>query len=221
MGKYKLNEYTFQTSLLDEDDDFNLEDSEEETNNQVDNNNNDNVDDNNVDDTDFDVDEPFDDSGVEDIDVEQEGDEVIDVTDIINNQTNTDNKINQLMNQFKLIFNKVDTLTKNVTNVVSKTDKKIDAVKSEITTELEKRLPTDAEKMNIRTLDSGPFSVSVGNYWNNKSQDNRYDVTMNNKPEEEYVLTQDDIDKEPLNSQYISKTLNSDYTKSLSDIFPK
>lgn len=149
----------------------------------------------------------------DDVDIEQEGDEVIDVTDIVDGQEDSNEKINKMMKQFKKIYSKVDDITKNLGTIVSKTDKKIDNVKHEITSELEKRLPTNKEKLNIRTLSSGPFNVSVENYWDKKSKDDRYDIDADNKPNDdtEYVLTQDDIDNEVLNPQYISKTFNSNF----------
>ena len=81
---------------------------------------------------------------------------------------------------------------------------KIDSLEAEI----EKRNPTPQEKLEMRSLDSYPYSVKLSDYWADK--EDHYDVMDTKKEEpEEYVLTQQDVDD--YNPQEIEKSFDPEY----------
>ena len=124
------------------------------------------------------------------VDTMQPDDEVIDVDDLTQAQETTeikldgvDNKLTQLVS----IFDKFE-------NAISQTDEKLEALKAEI----EKRNPTDVEKMNIRSQASYPYSEFPRDYWEKKVAENpHYDVVYNNdvspSDEQEFMLKSSDI----------------------------
>ena len=55
--------------------------------------------------------------------------------------------------------------------------------------------PTPEEKIEMRSLDSYPYSVKLTDFWS--SQEGQYDIVDKEDEEpKEYVLTQDDIDND-------------------------
>jgi len=55
--------------------------------------------------------------------------------------------------------------------------------------EIERRNPTPVEKLEMRSMDSFPYSIKLTDYWQDKEG---YDV--NGEEEEDYTLTQQDVD---------------------------
>jgi hypothetical protein len=61
--------------------------------------------------------------------------------------------------------------------------------------QLEKRIPTPEEKLEMRSLSSYPYNLKLTDFWAEKG--GIYDVMGNNEEEsepKEYVLTQKDVD---------------------------
>lgn len=58
--------------------------------------------------------------------------------------------------------------------------------------EMVKRNPTPVEKLEMRSLNSFPYSLKLTDYWNEK--EGPYDVTGQDKKDKEYILTKDDVD---------------------------
>ena len=124
------------------------------------------------------------------IDTMQPDDEVIDVDDLTQKQETTelkvdgiDDKLAQLVN----VFGKFE-------DALAQNDEKLDALKAEI----EKRNPTDTEKMNIRSQASYPYSEFPKDYWDKKAAENpHYDIYYNNdvspSDEQEFMLKSSDI----------------------------
>lgn len=84
---------------------------------------------------------------------------------------------------------------------------KMDAVSAKIDDlekEIVKRNPTPVEKLEMRSLDSYPYTQKLTDYWADK--EGAYDVMNNNKPKE-YVLTKDGIDK-GYSEANVKKTFN-------------
>jgi len=54
--------------------------------------------------------------------------------------------------------------------------------------EIERRNPTPVERLEMRSMDSFPYSVKLTDYWKDKEG---YDTS---EPEDEYTLTQSDIE---------------------------
>jgi predicted nuclease with TOPRIM domain len=72
--------------------------------------------------------------------------------------------------------------------------------------EVEKRNPTPIEKLEMRSFDSFPYNIKLSDYWSEKEE--KYNALGSN--DEEYVLTQDDIDNE-YNESNIKDTFEDDF----------
>jgi len=118
------------------------------------------------------------------------GDEVeIDITQLVQGTEDakmlaqqSNQKIDMLMNQFDELTNKIS----NIDNISNRIEG--------LSAEMEKRLPTDQEKLEMRSLSSYPYNQKLTDYWFDK--EGTYDVMGNkeeNKPKE-YVLTKNDVD---------------------------
>lgn len=120
----------------------------------------------------------------------QPDDEVIDVDDLTQSQETTELKIDGVDEKLTQLLTVVDKFT----DALSQNDEKIEALKAEI----EKRNPTDTEKMNIRSQASYPYSEFPRDYWDKKAAENpHYDVVYNNdvspSDEQEFMLKSSDI----------------------------
>ena len=160
------------------------------------------------------------------MDEPEEDVEEIDVTELTDNQTNMQNDISSLDNKFSSLINHIEKLTSKIDDISTKTDKTEEEL-AHINKEIVKRNPTDTEKLNIRSMDSYPFNVKPNEYWDAKSKENpNYDIYSNNEvnpsDEVEYILTQDEIDNEPINYNELISSFNDDeneFNDSLSKIF--
>lgn len=162
--------------------------------------------------------------------ISDENVEEIDVTELTDAQDDIEKKLNDMSGRFDKLFkyidtlgNKVDSIINHSNNLISATNIKIDDLKREI----EERNPTEIEKLNLRSLDSAPFTQKPNEYWDEKNKEGRYDAYSNNKinpakendATKEYLLTQDEIDNEPINPSQILKTLShNDLNANLNDI---
>ena len=127
-----------------------------------------------------------------DMDMPAEDEVDVDVTQLVDSTKDAkqaakvaSHKTSKLMQKFDELEGKLDHMA-TITN-------KIDALEKEII----KRNPTPVEKLEMRSLDSGPFNVKLSDYW--KDVDG-YDTGVDKKPQE-YVLTKDDVDGGFLDSQ--------------------
>jgi hypothetical protein len=135
---------------------------------------------------------------MDDLDVEEpiETDEVeIDITELVNSteeikqgSVETNSRIDKLLTMFSNLENKLGAMEK-ISN-------KIDSLEKEI----EERNPTPKEKLEMRSLDSYPYSVKLTDFW--KDEDEPID-----KKEREYTLTQNDVDTSYSETE-IKKTFN-------------
>ena len=66
-------------------------------------------------------------------------------------------------------------------NVINKID--------DLEKEIEKRNPTPVERLEMRSMDSFPYSIKLTDFWKDKEG---YEATE--EEEEEYVLKQSDVD---------------------------
>lgn len=139
----------------------------------------------------------FDDSDVEEVDMEDdEEEEVIDVDDLTDAQEDIESQVTDMNNKVNKLLSVIDKFS----SLIDRNDAHIE----ELHKEIEKRNPTDTERMNLRSLDGQPFSVSPEDYWKDKVNHSNYDVYSDNGErtsdeikdgdEEEYVLRQSDID---------------------------
>jgi hypothetical protein len=134
--------------------------------------------------------DPF--AGEEGIEVEDEfasedmGDEdtvEINVTDIVDKTEETKTSVDGVNNKMDDLMSKLSDLESQISGM-DQVIGKIDDLEKEI----EKRNPTPVERLEMRSMDSFPYSVKLTDFWNEQEG---YDTS---EEEKEYILTQDDVD---------------------------
>jgi hypothetical protein len=117
----------------------------------------------------------------------------IDVTELVNSSEEAkessemaNQKMEDLMGQFDSLsgqLQRMETLSSKI---------------EDLEHEMETRMPTPEEKLEMRSLDSYPYNVKLTDYWADK--EGQYNVMdgedENSGSPKEYVLTQDDVDSE-------------------------
>jgi hypothetical protein len=89
---------------------------------------------------------------------------------------------------------------------IDKNNQNIDSLKAEI----EKRNPTQVEKLSLRVKDSYPFSITPDEYWRDKEATSNYSTEDDNDEEvSQYTITQNDIASDT-DWRAISKSLDND-----------
>ena len=159
--------------------------------------------------------EPIEDMDMEG-DTEEAGpdDEVLDVDDLTNSQEAAEYKIDGVDDKLTKLLVIVGKFAK----AIEDNDNNINDLKSEV----EKRNPTDIERINIRSQNSQPFSVNPGAYWDGvRAKNPNYQVISDNNvsPNEEdkvYTITDDDLQN--FNTSEVEKSF-SDMPKDLMDYF--
>jgi hypothetical protein len=145
--------------------------------------------------------------------------EVIDVDDLTNAQEQGNAEIGQVDNKIQSLLAVVDKLMKRNDDVINK----IDSVNGNIeafAAEMEKRNPTQVEKLTLRAKDSYPFSITPDEYWKDKEANSNYSTADDENGEEQgqYVITQNDINGDT-DWRSIAKSLNDpNLNQSLSQI---
>ena len=132
--------------------------------------------------------DPFADEGgaeIEDEVADEGGEETIevDVTDIVDKAEQTRTEIEGMTAKMDELLGKLGDLEGKVGDMDKVIDK-IDGLEKEI----EERNPTPVERLEMRSMDSFPYNISLTDYWTDKEG---YDV---GSKEEEYVITQGDVD---------------------------
>lgn len=141
-----------------------------------------------------------------DVDTLQPDDEVIDVDELSQSQETTEYKVDGVDEKLTALLQIVDKFSKALDANTNKVE--------ELQNELERRNPTDMERINIRSQQGKPFDVSPKEYWTEKMNDpnSNYKVIFNNdvdpsKEEEEFKITRGDI-QNGVNDKEILKTLD-------------
>ena len=128
----------------------------------------------------------------EEMDMDSGSDETVelDVTQLVKGSEEAKQSADQANEKIDSLLSMVSKL-ENQLKSMEQISSKIDSLE----TELEKRAPTPDEKIEMRSLDSYPYSVKLTDFWS--SQEGQYDI-MDKEEEEpkEYVLTQDDVDSD-------------------------
>ncbi len=107
----------------------------------------------------------------------------VDVTDIVDKTEETKASVDDMGSKMDDLLSKLTDLESQVTDmdgVINKID--------DLEKEIEKRNPTPVERLEMRSMDSFPYSVKLTDYWKDKEG---YDTS---EPEDEYTLTQSDIE---------------------------
>ena len=159
-------------------------------------------------DDDFGDDDAFGDDGDDFGDISDEEpaeDEVeIDITQLVADNEATKsiaNSANQKMDSLISNFAQLQNSLKKMDTI----SKKID----DMEVDLDKRMPSEEEKLEMRSLDSYPYSLKLTDYWSEKQ--GKYDV-MGNEENEEMVLTQQDVEDD-YNANTVKDSF-SDYEES-------
>ena len=135
----------------------------------------------------FGGDEGFDDGGDFSEEPEEEAIEV-DITQLVQDNEATKSIANSANQKMDTLMQKFAELQGSLV--------KMDGISKQISSmeaDIDKRMPSEEEKLEMRSLDSFPYSVKLTDYWSEK--EGKYDV-MNTDEEEEYVLTHDDVVKD-------------------------
>lgn len=115
-------------------------------------------------------------------------DEVIDVDELVDSQDETKSRVNRLSGKIESLI-----------DMISKFEKDIDSNNQhieELKQEIEKRNPTQVEKMTLRANKGYPFSQSPDEYWANKQAEGEYSPESDNDGvgDERYAITKSDVD---------------------------
>lgn len=121
--------------------------------------------------------------------------EEIDVTDIVKTTEKIDSKQDKYFEQLFSYINNLEAKLSEMDNLVEKLNS--------IETKIEKyREKTPQEKLQLRSLDSGPFNQKLTDFFEDKKED------FEKSGKHEYILTPEDV--EDVNPSEIKKTFGAD-----------
>lgn len=125
--------------------------------------------------------DPKTDPDVEEVGQESDETEELDITDLVSSQKNIETKqeeyFQNLFNQLKTMEEKLsemDNIMTSINNIEAKVEKY--------------RPKTAQEKLELRTLDSGPFKQKLSDFFQDKQEE------MEQSGKNEYVLTTDEVE---------------------------
>lgn len=125
----------------------------------------------------------------------EEEDDVIDVDDLTDAQEEVNDKVNSVGRDLGNVDKKIGKLIGAIEVLQGMFDKNNQEI-ADLRKEIEKRNPTQTEKLNLRSIDSYPFSEKPTDYWEKKSANSNYSVYGDNDEPttHEYVITNNDVD---------------------------
>ena len=109
----------------------------------------------------------------------------VDVTDIVDKTEETKTEVAGVTAKMDELLSKLGELESQVGGM----DQVINKIE-DLEQEIERRNPTPIEQLEMRSMDSFPYSVSLTDFWSDKEG---YDVGGEEK--EEYTITQQDVDE--------------------------
>ena len=118
----------------------------------------------------------------------QPDDEVIDISDLTDSQEETQEDIESIDGKFAEALKQLNSLQ----SLIKTNDQKINNLKAEI----EKRNPTQIEKLSMQTAHSYPFNVTPESFWDEKEKTSNYrtEDDNNGKEQGQYTITKKDLD---------------------------
>jgi hypothetical protein len=126
--------------------------------------------------------EKIDDDGKSESTDDESGSEELDITDLVNSQKNIENKQQEY---FDMMFKQIEDMQGKL-NSMDQVFEKLNSMEEKI----EKYRPKTAqEKLELRSLDSGPFNQKLSNFFDDKQDD------MEKSGKNEYVLTSDEVEQ--------------------------
>jgi hypothetical protein len=108
----------------------------------------------------------------------------VDVTDIVDKTEETKTSVDGMNTKMDELLSKLSDLESQIGGM-DEVIGKIDGLEKEI----ERRNPTPVERLEMRSMDSFPYSVKLTDFWSDKEG---YEATE--EEETEYTLTQSDVD---------------------------
>ncbi len=123
----------------------------------------------------------------------------LDVTELVKGSQEAKASADEANAKIERLLGMVDKLENQLASMGQISDK-IDGLEKE----LEKRVPTPDEKVELRSMDSYPYNIKLSDFWADR-KDSPYDAGQNDDEEGKdaegnYVLTQDDVDNFDANS---------------------
>ena len=113
----------------------------------------------------------------------------LDITELVQGTEEAKASADRATQQITILMSKFDNLSASIEKM-SAINKKIDDLEQEV----ERRNPLPKEQLEMHSLDSYPYSLKLTDYWSEK--EGNYDVMGGKKENEEYVLTQDEVDRD-------------------------
>lgn len=147
-------------------------------------------------------------------DTMQPDDEVVDITELTDAQEDMSDDI-------KNVGNKFDKLLKTIGKLEAMLQSNDDKINS-LTSEFEKRNPTNIEKLGNQVTKSYPYSVKPEEYWADKTENSNYSTEEDNngKGNEVYSITNADVNDNNWNA--IAKSFDDEdsfmYNQTLSNL---
>ena len=140
------------------------------------------------------------DLSAESFDTEQPGDEVLDVTELTDKQDEIEDEIHEVGGKFDEVLKAIGSFEE----LIKANDEKLEDLRAEI----ERRNPTQIEKLGNQKTLSYPFNVSPEDYWKEKEATSNYSTEDddNGKEQGQYVITANDVNGDT-NWQEIAKSL--------------
>jgi hypothetical protein len=121
------------------------------------------------------------DPDVEKIGDEKEGKKELEITDLVKSQKNVEDKQEEYFNNLFKSLQDLEEKLSNMDMIVNKLN--------DIEAKVEKyRTKTPEEKLELRSLDSGPFNQKLSQYFEDKQGD------FEKQGREEYILTKDEVE---------------------------
>lgn len=131
----------------------------------------------------------------------------VDVTGLVLKQDEINKTVQDLLSKIDSLISNNDAMKKDLSSKIEDLETKTKETITKVNSELEKRVPTPIEQLQMRSLSSFPYNVKLTDYWV-PSQENKEKYAIANaglpqKPQEEteqkdqeYVLKQSDVMKD-------------------------
>ena len=121
-------------------------------------------------------------------------DTVLDVDDLTNAQEKLNDKINSVGRDLGAVNQRIADLGASIDKIISAIDANNASIQS-LSADLNNRLPSEEQKLDVRYQKSGPFNEKPDEYFAQAMKDNpNYQITDGEK---EYTLTEKDLETNP------------------------
>lgn len=120
-------------------------------------------------------------------DMQQPGDEVLDVTELTDKQEDIEKEVSEIGGKFDKVMKALGAFEE----LVRANNEKIEDLKAEY----ERRNPTQVEKLSMQTAKSYPFNVTPEEFWKEKEATSNYSTEDddNGKEQGQYQITANDV----------------------------